>query len=141
MTRASEITAIPNLLKVLKLKGCIVTTDAMGCQKQIASAIVDKQANYILAVKGNQEFLLDDVKEAFAQSQASSEDVALSVGHGRVEKRKCRTIQDSDWVCKSEQWKGIKILIKITAHRTDKSTGQQQVKYAQQPERGSGYVQ
>lgn len=122
--KSNEITAIPNLLEVLELKGCIVTIDAMGCQKEIASAIVDKQADYILAVKGNQEFLLDDVKEAFAHSQASSEDVQLSVGHGRVEKRSCRTIQDSDWVCKSEQWKGIKTLIEITAYRTDKSTGQ-----------------
>lgn len=122
--KSNEITAIPRLLEVLELKGCIVTIDAMGCQKQIASAIVDKQADYILAVKGNQEFLLDDVREAFAQSQASSEDVQLSVGHGRVEKRSCRTIQNSDWVCKSEQWKEIKTLIEITAHRTDKSTGQ-----------------
>lgn len=122
--KSNEITAIPSLLEVLELKGCIVTIDAMGCQKEIAEAIVDKGADYILAVKGNQQFLLDDIREAFTQSKASSEDQQLSVDHGRVEKRICRTIAGSDWVCKAEQWKGLKTLVEITAYRTDKSTGE-----------------
>ena len=121
--KSNEIIAIPSLLEVLELKGCIVTINAMGCQKEIAQEIIDKGADYILAVKGNQQFLFDDIKEAFAQNKASSEDQQLSVDHGRVEKRICRTIADSDWVCKAEKWKGLRTLIEITAHRTDKGTG------------------
>jgi predicted transposase YbfD/YdcC len=123
---SSEITAIPCLLEVLELKGCIVSIDAMGCQKEIAAQIIDKQADYILAVKENQEFLLDDLKEAFLHSHAIQSDTTLDVGHGRIEKRQCRIVQEPEWICKREQWKGLQTLIEITAQRSHKATGEQQ---------------
>ncbi len=83
--KSNEITAIPTLLEVLELKGCIVSIDAMGCQRQIAAAIIDKEADYILAVKDNQEFLLDDVKEAFEQGRAAGCHTQPELGHGRIE--------------------------------------------------------
>lgn len=122
--KSNEITAIPSLLEVLALKECIVTIDAMGCQKHIASAIVKKEADYILAVKGNQASLLEDIKEAFAQSQPKSEAVQLNVDHGRIEKRTCRTIAATEWICKAAQWEGLQTLIEITAQRTNKSSGE-----------------
>jgi predicted transposase YbfD/YdcC len=124
--KSNEITAIPSLLEVLELKGCVVTLDAMGCQKEIASSIIEQEADYILAVKGNQEFLLDDIKEAFAQSKITESDTKINMGHGRIERRSCRIVQDIDWVCSAKDWKGLKTLIEITAERTNKSTAEQQ---------------
>ena len=65
--KSNEITAIPALLEILDIKGCLITIDAMGCQQEIASKIISKQADYILAVKGNQGHLHDDIQEAFDQ--------------------------------------------------------------------------
>lgn len=67
--KSNEITAIPQLLEMLDLSGCTITIDAMGCQKEIVEQIVDHQAHYILAVKDNQPYLLDDIQEAFAHEQ------------------------------------------------------------------------
>jgi hypothetical protein len=67
--KSNEITAIPKLLDVLMIKGCVITIDAMGCQKEIARKNIDKEGDYILAVKNNQEHLVDDLKEVFAQSE------------------------------------------------------------------------
>ncbi len=129
--KSNEITAIPTLLEVLELKGCIVSIDAMGCQRQIAAAVIDKEADYILAVKDNQEFLLDDMKEAFEQSRDVRCDTKLEVGHGRIEKRSCRIIEDTEWICKTEKWKGVQTLIEITSQRTSKKTleMQREVRY------------
>jgi predicted transposase YbfD/YdcC len=93
--KSNEITAIPELLKVLELKGCIVTIDAMGCQKDIARGIVARKADYVLAVKGNQDSLHKAVLAAFAQFDADPATIphftteAIEAGHGR--KECCRT--------------------------------------------------
>jgi predicted transposase YbfD/YdcC len=127
--KSNEITAIPKLLEILDLSGCIITIDAMGCQKDIAAKIIEKQAHYILAVKENQARLLDDIKEAFEEEEdgAVSMDVQTNMGHGRIEKRRCRVIKDMDWVCKSQDWKGLGSIVEITAERTDKKTGKHQI--------------
>jgi predicted transposase YbfD/YdcC len=124
--KSNEITAIPNLLHVLELKGCIVTIDAMGCQREIAEGVIEKGADYILAVKGNQGFLLDDIKEAFSQHKNIPSCTDLSQGHGRIEKRTCRVVSDTDWICRKQQWVGLKTLIEIRAERTIKATGEKQ---------------
>jgi predicted transposase YbfD/YdcC len=125
--KSNEITAIPKLLEILDLSDCIITIDAMGCQKEIAEKIVEKKAHYILGVKENQSRLLDDIKEAFAQQKEGiSIDVQSNMGHGRIEKRSCRVITDMDWICKSGDWKGLSSIIEITAERTDKKTGHYQ---------------
>lgn len=124
--KSNEITAIPSLLKVLELKGCIVTLDAMGCQREIAEAIVNKEADYILAVKGNQGFLLDDIKEAFSEQKPASENVTTELGHGRIEKRTCRVIDDTGWICRKQEWKDLHSLVQITSERTHKASGEKQ---------------
>jgi hypothetical protein len=100
----------------------------MGCQKEIAEKIIEKNAHYILAVKENQAWLLDDIKEAFNHEKETviSMDVQSNLGHGRIEKRSCRVITDIDWICKSQDWKGLSSIVEITAERTDKKTGNYQ---------------
>lgn len=126
--KSNEITAIPELLKLLNIKGCTITIDAMGCQKDIADKIIEMEGDYVLAVKGNQGNLLDDITEAFKETAIGSiqSNTGLETGHGRIEKRTCDVITDTDWVCNRQQWKGLQSLIRITAERTDKASGEMQ---------------
>ena len=87
--KSNEITAIPELLTVLELKGCIVTIDAMGCQKEIVSKISEKEADYVIAVKKNQPRLYENIKNTFSQAITNPNEFELSsyntkeLGHGR----------------------------------------------------------
>lgn len=103
--KSNEITAIPALLKVLEIAGCIVTIDAMGCQRDIASTIIEGGADYVLALKGNQGGLFEDVQWLFQQAQESKfEDVthsfaqSIDKGHGRIEIRRCWTLSQLDYL-------------------------------------------
>ena len=94
--KSNEITAIPKLLHMLDLTGCIVTIDAMGCQKEIAREIVEVQADYLLAVKENQGRLYEDIRDLFEGAQEFDfegvpYDFARTVNknHGRLETRRC----------------------------------------------------
>lgn len=87
--KSNEITAIPPLLEVLALAECIVTIDAMGCQKEIAKAIVGKEAHYILAVKVNQAQLHEQVQDSFRFVQPDEISTEHDLGHRRIEKRTC----------------------------------------------------
>ena len=95
----------------------------MGCQQDIASAIINKEADYILAVKGNQGHLHDDIKEAFEQEKVIQTNTVFNTNHGRIEKRTCSVISHTDWICKSDKWEGLQTLIKIDSERTIKATG------------------
>ena len=115
--KSNEITAIPALLELLIIKGCLVTIDAMGCQVKIAEKIVDREADYLLAVKDNQAFLLDDIREAFAHTPATDTYKASNVGHGRVETRVTSVIEGVEWNCREQQWKNLSTLIKVEGIR------------------------
>ena len=121
--KSNEITAIPALLEILVLKGCMVTIDAMGCQRTIAEKIVEANADYLLSVKGNQEFLLDDITEAFTYGKTEDEYIEKEVGHGRVESRTTRVITDVNWICNKEEWKKLACIIMVFATRYNKKTG------------------
>lgn len=129
--KSNEITAIPALLEILVLKGCMVTIDAMGCQRTIAEKIVEANADYLLSVKGNQEFLLDDITEAFTYGKTEDEYIEKEVGHGRVESRTTRVITDVNWICNKEEWKKLASIIMVFATRYNKKTGveEQSVRY------------
>jgi predicted transposase YbfD/YdcC len=123
-TKSNEITAIPELLKKLDLKGAIATIDAMGCQKDIAAAIVDAQADYVLAVKDNQPRLNEDVQATLAaavEGQAVSETITSAQTHednrGRVEKRTCYTTTDLSSIRDRDLWKGLKSVGLIISER------------------------
>ena len=87
--KSNEITAIPKLLDTLAISGCIVTIDAMGCQTKIADKIISKEADYILAVKGNQGSLEEQVRDTVKFEKPDSEWENTDFGHGRIETRKC----------------------------------------------------
>ncbi len=110
--KSNEITAIPELLDTLLLRGCIVTIDAMGCQKAIAEKIVERGGDYVLALKGNQGILCEQVEEAFIDADARDYEGVQSDyfetverGHGRCETRRYWTLGDLDGIERKEQWK------------------------------------
>jgi predicted transposase YbfD/YdcC len=125
--KSNEITAIPGLLRVLALNGCIVTIDAMGCQKEIAQTILDQQADYVLALKENQAQLYQDTVELFQHLEQTPThplrtDYARTVekGHGRLEIRECWTITDPQffpYFRTSHQWAGLQTLVKVRRER------------------------
>lgn len=112
--KSNEITAIPKLLDMLEISGCIVTIDAMGTQKEIAEKIISKNANYILTLKENQKNLYRDVK-LYLDDIRYDEDVVKSEnyhkttekGHGRIETRICVISEEIGWLNGNEDWKGI----------------------------------
>jgi predicted transposase YbfD/YdcC len=110
--KSNEITAIPELLKTLDLNGCVVTTDAMGCQKQIAGQIVDQGADYLFSLKGNQgnlhkevELLFQDANRNGYQDLPHETYTTVEGGHGRVETRKYTVTGDVDWFEEKSKWK------------------------------------
>jgi predicted transposase YbfD/YdcC len=123
--KSNEITAIPELLKMLALRGCIVTIDAMGCQREIVADIVDQGADYVICLKGNQETLHDDVKSFF--DWAIEEDFrdfphdfaeSIDKGHGRVETRRCWCTSDTSWFQELPKWKGLSSFAMVEGERT-----------------------
>jgi len=122
-SQSNEITAIPKLLDVLGLQGCVITIDAIGCQKTIANQIVGKQADYILAVKENQGELLENVRDSFQLLAATSVSQEVDCGHGRVEQRLCSVIADLSMVERAAQWTSLQSLVRVQAERFSKSTG------------------
>jgi predicted transposase YbfD/YdcC len=121
--KSNEITAIPELLKLLVLKGCIITIDAMGCQKEIASQIVDQEADYVFALKGNQGNLLQQTEDSFRFLPIKSVSEDIDADHGRVERRICSVIDDLSMIEAREDWKNLQSIVKVEAERFIKSTG------------------
>ncbi|MDR1154634.1 MAG: ISAs1 family transposase, partial [Bacteroidales bacterium] len=115
--KSTEITAIPRLLELLVLKGCIVTIDAMGCQKEIATKIIRKEADYILALKGNHGNLLEQAEDSFRFLRPVSSDEHTDAGHGRVETRLCQVINGLSLVEQSGEWEGLQCLVKVESVR------------------------
>ncbi|MBD1919518.1 ISAs1 family transposase [Microcoleus sp. FACHB-831] len=122
---SNEITAIPVLLNLLEIAGCIITIDAIGCQRSIAQTIIEKKADYILALKGNQGRLHKAVKEWFEQARIQEFEgidysyyETIEANHDRIEIRKCWTVP----VCLLEgnyaqQWAGIRTIGMIVSER------------------------
>jgi predicted transposase YbfD/YdcC len=122
--KANEIVAIPKLLDMLALDGAVVTIDAMGCQRAIAQKILDKKADYILALKGNQGTLREDV-ELFANEQKANDFNDTTVSrhqtvdgdHGRIETRDVTVIHDVGWLDDRHAWPGMKSVIIVESTR------------------------
>ncbi len=102
--KSNEITAIPKLLDALELSGTVVTIDAMGCQREIASRIVEKQADYVLAVKDNQGLLAEQVRDSFLLLDSDAVAEEIDCGHGRVGQRRCSVIANLGLVEKASEW-------------------------------------
>jgi len=121
--KSNEIKAIPALLNLLTLKGAIVSIDAMGCQKEIAIEICQKEADYILALKGNQSTLKEQIEGAFDSIIPHSQDENIDKGHGRIETRKCTVIKDLSLIEEALNWEGLSSIIKVDAKRFEIITG------------------
>lgn len=138
--KTNEITAIPDVLAMLVLKGCIVTIDAMGCQTDIAEYICKQEADYVLALKENQKTLYQHAVDWFdfaAQTDfrhLQSHDYARTVNksHGRVEVRECWLISDTPLIAEFREqlgWTGLRSLVKIRRTRTIQGVSTQQTAY------------
>lgn len=122
--KSNEIVAIPKLLNLLSLEGAIVTIDAIGCQKEIAKQIVNKNADYVLALKGNQGALREDV-ELFAAEQkangfkntAVSQYETVDGDHGRIETRTYTVLHDISWLQERHEWVGLNAIVMVESTR------------------------
>jgi len=121
--KSNEITAIPKLLDALELAGAVVTIDAMGCQREIASRIIEKKADYVLAVKDNQGLLAEQVRDSFLLLNADAVAEEVDCGHGRVEQRRCSVIADLSLIEKASEWASIQGLVRIQSQRYHKVSG------------------
>jgi predicted transposase YbfD/YdcC len=122
--KSNEIVAIPKLLDMLAIEGAIVTIDAMGCQRDIAQKIVDKKADYVLALKGNQGSLREDVEVFVAEQKIKdfkdttiSRDETVDADHGRIETRTTTVIHDVAWLQKRHDWPGLKAVVMVESTR------------------------
>jgi predicted transposase YbfD/YdcC len=122
--KSNEITAIPALLSVLDVAGCVVTIDAMGTQTEIAAQVRAQNADYVLALKGNQETLHDDVRDYFetlnpaAVSGPSARYAETrDLGHGRGEVRRGWVSSDLDWLRQRADWAGLRSIAMVESER------------------------
>jgi len=122
--KSNEITAIPELLRILDVTGCIVTIDAMGCQKKIVDQIVDQGGDYVLGLKGNQGNLLSAVEQVFAEKDKNGQEGSSfdyyeteEKGHGRSEIRRYLTTDIIDDLKTKDDWKGLSIIGLVESER------------------------
>jgi predicted transposase YbfD/YdcC len=122
--KSNEITAIPELLSSLDIKGGVITIDAMGCQHDIAAIIVDRGADYVLGVKDNQPGLAEAIKLWFDAADAGKldrpywDDIQIEKDHGRIETRRCLVTNDVAWLREQNQhWSGLQSLIMVESTR------------------------
>lgn len=130
--KSNEITAIPQLLQALEIAGCIITIDAIGCQTEIAAAIVAQQAEYVLRLKENQgrmyedvTLLFEDLEHSNYQAYAFEYEKTVNKGHGRLEIRECWTISDPDVLRHLrgfEKWQNLASVARIRAQRRSEET-------------------
>ncbi len=118
--KSNEITAIPELIETLDLRGSTVSIDAIGCQTGIAEKILESGADYLLAVKQNQGSLYEEVCDDFTWKSSKEIDETWEYDHGRYEKRKCRIVAAQEVLTPDtlNRWEGIKTVVKVVSERT-----------------------
>jgi predicted transposase YbfD/YdcC len=134
--KSNEISAIPKILTMLAIEGAIVTIDAIGCQRDIAQKILDKKADYVLALKGNQGSLRKDV-ELFAVEQKAkdfsdtkiSQDTTIGGDHGRIETRTTTVIHDVEWLQERHDWPGLKAVVMVESSREVSGKVEQETRF------------
>lgn len=135
--KSNEITAIPALLRMLEVAGCIVTLDAMGCQTAIARLIIERKGDYVLALKKNQGTLHQDVwlyfkggqKVAFQGMVKPSFYETVEKGHGRIETRRYWIVSDPEWLRHKKAWKGLQSIGMVEALREINGKVSREIRY------------
>jgi len=117
--KSNEITAVPQLLKLLSLKGCTVTVDALNCQRAIAQQIIDQGGDYAFALKGNQGTLHDDVQVFLDDpaTKSTTQYTTVDADHGRIETRTVSISTDISWLQERHRWPGLTAIGKVTRMR------------------------
>lgn len=122
--KSNEITAIPELLRTIDLKSCVVTIDAMGAQTKITKQIIEQKGDYVISLKGNQGNLNDEVRQLFEDAEKNGYDhlvhdthTTVDGGHGRVETRRCVVTNDTDWYADKSKWVGLNTFAMIESTR------------------------
>ena len=115
--KSNEITAIPELLDILSIKDCVVTIDAMGCQKSIAGRIVDKGGAYILTLKNNHWLLCEEVKDCFARFQPEPQYEQTECTKGETETRRLAVLRADTWLTEAADWPGLQTVVQLERRR------------------------
>lgn len=123
--KSNEITAIPDLVEALAIEGCTVTIDAMGCQKEIAKKIIEKKADYILAVKRNQGNLEQAIQDTVRLEKPDTIDVMEDCGHGRIETRTCKAYSNLSHIENLGEWIGLSTVFIVESNVYEKTTGKE----------------
>jgi predicted transposase YbfD/YdcC len=134
--KSNEIVAIPKLLDMLAVEGAIITIDAMGCQRAIAQKILDKKADYLFGLKGNQGSLREDVEllvteqkaKDFADSEISRAET-IDADHGRIETRTTTVIHDIEWLRERHNWPGLNAVVMVESTRETGGEIQQETRF------------
>ena len=130
--KSNEITAIPALLEAMHVTGQIITIDAMGTQKAIAEKIKEKKADYVLALKGNQGRLHEDIKMYFEEKNhltTCTQYEDIDKGHGRLEIRRCYVTDQIQWLSHRKEWSGLKSIIAVESICYSKGQESREVRY------------
>lgn len=134
--KSNEMTAVPELLRLLDLKGCIVTVDALNTQKEIAREVREQGADYVMALKGNHTTLCNEVKGIFeAVREDDNADGAIrttesfETNHGRTETRRCWSVEAPDWITGFDQWRDLQSLILVESTREVKEQSRTERRY------------
>ncbi len=123
-SKENEITAIPKLIETLEIRGCTISIDAIGCQKNIAELITDKGAYYVLAVKDNQKRLKEGIEDTVRMEKPDAEYREVEGDHGRIETRTCRLYYDLSHIEGSWNWKGLRAVVSVESIRENKKSGE-----------------
>ena len=127
--KSNEITAIPTLLEMLELKGCIVTIDAMGSQRDIAKKAMKSEADYVFGLKANQTSLHEDTKLYFDHIDGSFKTVTKEKGHGRIETRKYFLETEIDWLPQKQNWAGLSAIGMVKSKVLEKDILREDIRY------------
>lgn len=133
--KSNEITAVPELLDAIDVKNCIITSDAMSCQKKTVEKIIEHECDYVICLKGNQETFHDEVKLYFETALKEPQSYPLSKmkvsgkDHGRIEKREYFLTDDVDWFEDKKEWYGLKAVGMVRSTRIIKDKETVEVRY------------
>ena len=128
--KTNEITAVPELLDLIDVKGEIVTADAMSCQKKIVEKIVEKKADYTISLKQNQPALYQDTEDYFHKfAEEIPSKITYDKGHGRIEKRVYRLLTDTSWLEQKNEWRGLNALGMVKSVVTEKGETHEFTRY------------
>ena len=134
--KSNEITAIPELLNLLNIRNCVVTLDAMGCQKKVAANIVDKGGDYVLSLKGNHDQIFEEV-ETFFESEMDDKlseftmksKSTVEKDHGRIEERTYTLCDQITWIPDHKDWAGLSAIGAVRSRRTINSVSTEETRY------------